>query len=325
MMMTKVQMNKCLGCYRPIKDAPHDGHYHQSCSKKLFGSETPPAVDFGANDLEELAKKSISRHLGVTGVQPKISLHIEKKENDPNHRLMIVDLWGSFILKPPTQQFPDMSVVEDATMHMAQIVGLETARHGLIQLNSGELAYVTRRFDRPKKGRKTAVEDFCQLSELLTESKYDTSTERAGKIILKYSSRPGLDAVTFFDLNLFCFLTGNADMHLKNFSLMQNEAGEMILSPAYDLLSTRLLMAEDKEEMALTVNGKKARIRREDFIALGKNLQIPEKAIDNSFSRLLKPIPEMKDVVKNSFLSVELQKRFYKLLDERAKVLGCHG
>ncbi len=318
-------MNKCLGCYQSLKDAPHDVHYHHSCSKKLFGTETPPAVDFGVNDLEELAKKSISQHLGVTGVQPKISLHIDKKENDPNHRLMIVDLWGNFILKPPTHQFPDMSVVEDATMHMAEIVGLETARHGLIQLKSGEFAYVTKRFDRPKKGKKVAVEDFCQLSELLTESKYDTSTEKAGKTILKYSSQPGLDAVTFFDLNLFCFLTGNADMHLKNFSLMRNEAGEMILSPAYDLLSTRLLMAEDKEEMALTVNGKKARIKREDFIALGKNLEIPDKAIDNSFLRLLKHIPEMKDVIKNSFLSAELQKRYNELLDNRAKALALKG
>lgn len=314
-------MNKCLGCYQPLNDSPYEDHYHHSCSRKLFGSAAPPAVDFGANDLEELAKKSISQHLGLTGVQPKISLHIHKRENDPNHRLMIVDLWGNFILKPPTNQFPDVSVVEDATMHMAKLVGLETARHGLILLKSGELAYVTKRFDRPKKGKKIAVEDFCQLSELLTESKYDTSTEKAGKIILKYSSQPGLDAIAFFDLNLFCFLIGNADMHLKNFSLMQRLEGEMILAPAYDLLSTTLLMAEDKEEMALTVNGKKARIKRKDFIALGKNLQIAEKAIDNSFLRLMKHIPEMKNVVKKSFLSGKLQKRFNNLIDERTERL----
>ena len=155
-------MSKCLGCYQPLKEAPHDDHYHHSCSKKLFSTKNPPSVDFDAGDLEELAKKSISQHLGVTGVQPKISLHIDKKENDPNHRLMIVDLWGNFILKPPTNQFPDMSVMEDATMHMAKVVGLTTAKHGLIQLKSGELAYITKRFDREKKGKKIAVEDFLQ-------------------------------------------------------------------------------------------------------------------------------------------------------------------
>lgn len=106
---------------------------------------------------------------------------------------------------------------------------------------------------------------------------------------------------------------------------MRNDANEMVLSPAYDLLSTRLLMAEDKEEMALTVNGKKARIKREDFIALGKNLQIPEKVIDSSFLRLLKHIPEMKDIVNSSFLSAKLQKRYNELLDNRAKELALKG
>lgn len=314
-------MNQCLGCYQLLKDAPHNSHYHHSCSKKLFGTTHSPFADFGAADLEDLARKSISQHLGVTGVQPKISLHIEKKENDPNHRLMIVDLRGNFILKPPTDQFPDMSLIEDATMHMAEAAGLETAKHGLIQLRSGELAFITRRFDRLKKRKKTAVEDFCQLSELLTETKYNTSTEKAGKIILKYSSQPGLDAVNFFDLNLFCYLTGNADMHLKNFSLMRNTAGEMVLSPAYDLLSTRLLMPEDSEEMALTVNGKKAKIKKEDFIALGKNLEIPDRAIENSFARLLRHIPQMKVVLKSSFLSSELKKRYADLLGSRIKIL----
>lgn len=315
-------MKKCLGCYRPLKEQDRNNSYHTSCSKKLFGTVTPPAVDFGVNELEDLAKKSISQHIGVTGVQPKISVNLSKRDEDPKHRLIIGDLWGNFILKPPTPQFPDMSVVEDATMHMAEITGLTTAKHGLIQLKSGELAYVTKRFDREKKGKKMAVEDFCQLSELLTEAKYDTSTEKAGKIILKYSSQPGLDAVTFFDLNLFCFLTGNADMHLKNFSLLQNEAGEIILSPAYDLLSTKLMPIDDKEEMALTVNGKKAKIKKEDFIALGVNLKIFKTAIEKSFIRITKHLPDMKMVIKNSFLSNKLKKRYSELLETRVKILA---
>lgn len=315
-------MNKCLGCYLPPESSSTPGNYHSSCSKKLFGTDEPPEVDFGINELEELAKRSLSQHLGITGVQPKISVNLERQDEDPKHRLMIVGLWGNFILKPPTKQFPDMSVVEDATMHMAGVVGITTAKHGLIQLKSGELAYVTKRFDREKKSKKIAVEDFCQLSELLTESKYNTSTEKAGKIILKYSSNPGLDAVTFFDLNLFSFLTGNADMHLKNFSLMSNEAGESVISPAYDLLSTKLLPIDDKEEMALTVNGKKAKIKKEDFVALGNNLNISEKAIENSFARLMKHIPDMKMIIKNSFLSNELKKRYSELLDSRKQVFG---
>lgn len=316
--MTK---KKCLGCY---EDLEQDllGHYHTACSKKLFGTEIPPEIHFGLNDLEDLAVKSLSKHLGLTGVQPKISTQLEKKENDPTHRLMIVDWEGRFILKPPTKQFPATSVLEDVTMHMARLCGLNVARHGLIELKSGELAFITKRFDRPKKGRKIAVEDFCQLSELLTESKYKTSTEKAGKIILQYSSNPGLDAIAFFDLILFSFLTGNADMHLKNFSLMRNEDNEIVLAPFYDLLATKLLMPEDKEEMALTINAKKAKLKKDDFIALGKTLKIADIALEKCFTRVLKHVPEMKLLIKKSFLTKNFQEEYSKLICEREKILA---
>ena len=314
-------MKRCFGCYQLLKTSAHTGGYHKSCSKKLFETDTPPEVNFGINDLEDLAKTSLNQPLSITGVQPKISVNLARHETEPNHRLMIVGLWGSFILKPPTKQFTDMSVIEDVTMHMARTLGIATAKHGLIQLKSGELAYVTKRFDREKNGKKIAAEDFCQLSELLTESKYNTSTEKAGKIILKYSSNPGLDAITFFDLNLFSFITGNADMHLKNFSLIRNKNGEFNFSPAYDLLSTKLLLAQDNEEMALTVNGKKAKIKREDFASLAKNLKISDRAIENSFARLTKHIPEMKILISNSFLSNKLKKKYEELIDLRARSL----
>lgn len=315
-------MSKCLSCYKTLQGKLHGRFYHHSCSTKLFGSKESPTIDFTSQELDQLALQSIQKHLGITGVQPKISLHIQKKESDPNHRMMIIGLWGNFILKPPTPKFPNISILEDLTMHLANLAGLQTATHGLIYLKSGELAYVTRRFDRTKKKQKIAVEDFCQLSELQTEAKYDTSTEKAGKIILKYSAQPGLDAVTFFDLNLFCFLTGNADMHLKNFSLIQTSLGEYIFSPAYDLLPTRLLMPDDQEEMALTVNGKKSKLKLKDFQALGKNLQIADKAIGHSFSRLLKKIPKMNEFIQTSFLPPELQKDYQRLIQKRAKILA---
>jgi serine/threonine-protein kinase HipA len=237
---------------------------------------------------------------------------------------MIVGLWGNFILKPPSLRFPDMPVVEDATMHMASAAGIKTALHGLVKLKSGEFAYVTRRFDREKrKGKiiKIAVEDFCQLSGLLTERKYKTSMEKAGKILLKYSSNPGLDAVTFFDLALFSFLTGNADMHLKNFSLMMTENRTIGLSPAYDLISTRLMPIDDTEEMALTCNGKKSRLTRHDFLTMGVTLKIPKKAVENGFERLREALPKMKMVVNTSFLSQELKAKYEELVRVRAEIL----
>lgn len=316
-----MKKEKCLGCYEKLdKELP--GNYHTACSKKLFGTEIPPEINFGLNDLEELAIKSLTNHLGITGVQPKISTQLEKKENDPTHRLMIVEWEGNFILKPPTKQFPQMSVVEDLTMHMAELCGLTVARHGLIKLKTDELAYVTRRFDRPKKGKKIAVEDFCQLSELLTENKYNSSVEKAGKIILKYATNTGLDVGRFFDLILFSYLTGNSDMHLKNFSLMRNDANEILLSPFYDLLATKLLLLEDKEEMALTINGKKNKLKKDDFLVLGKNLSISDKVLEKSFERILKHIPDMKKLIEKSFISKELQEEYCKLIDSRGMVLA---
>lgn len=314
-------IQKCMGCYLPLEPSELKENYHKKCSKKLFGTENPPSVDFGIDQLEEMAKLSIKNHIGVTGVQQKISLDLEKNKNDPNHRLMIVGLWGNFILKPATKKFPDMPAVEDATMHMASAVGITTAKHGLIKLSSGELAYVSKRFDRTKKKKKIAMEDFCQLSEMLTADKYETSTEKAGKIIWKYSSQPGLDAISFFDINLFSFLTGNSDMHLKNFSLMRNELSEVTLSPAYDLLSTKLLFVEDKEEMALSINGKKTKLKKIDFTVLGNNLKMNEKSIENSFKRLHKAIPKMKEVIHDSYMRPEIKKAYLALLDSRAKLL----
>ncbi|MBF0316404.1 MAG: HipA domain-containing protein [Oligoflexia bacterium] len=311
---------RCLGCYKPLQNQM-PGNYHSSCSKRLFATDVPPKVNFGVGQLEELALKSLSQHLGLTGVQVKISIHLEKATNDPTHRFMIVDLWGNFILKPPTKQFPEMSVLEDVTMHMAQACGLKVAKHGLIELKSGELAYVTKRFDRPKKGKKLAVEDFCQLSELLTESKYSSSLEKAGKIIFKYSSNSGLDIISFFDLILFSFVTGNSDMHLKNFSLMRSDEDEIVLAPFYDLLATKLLIPEDKEEMALTINAKKSKIKRQDFMALAKNFSIPDIVAEKCFKRILKKDHEMKQLINESFLSSEMKEKYLSLVNERLRVL----
>ncbi len=311
---------KCLGCYQPLGADLKDG-YHGTCSKRLFGSELMPIVDFGFDELASLAATSLNRHLGVTGVQPKIPVDLAPSKDSPQ-KLVIAGLHGNYILKPSTERFPDVAVVEDATMHMAKAAGLVTAEHGLLRLKSGEFAYITRRFDRGPKKKKIHLEDFCQLSGQLTESKYNSSMEKAGKIILKRSSNPGLDVQTFFDLTLFCFLTGNADMHLKNFSLIEKGDGDIVFSPAYDLLSTALMPIDDREELALPVNGKKARLKRGDFVKLAANLGIGEKPMEASFRRLGDALPAMMEIIEQSFMSKELQARYKKLVSSKASLLG---
>ncbi|MFC3199893.1 HipA domain-containing protein [Parapedobacter deserti] len=172
-----------------------------------------------------MARITVNERLAVTGVQPKLSLSLEGERG--NKRLTLVGLWGDYILKPQSSDFPAMPGVEDLTMHLAKLFKIETAEHALIQTSSGELAYITKRFDRVK-GKKVHVEDLCQLSELLTEQKYKSSYERAGKIIKQYATNSGLDVIKYFRMVLFCFLTGNNDMHLKNFSLMHTERGILL-------------------------------------------------------------------------------------------------
>ncbi len=147
-------------------------------------------------------------------------------------------------------------------MHLAEIAKIRVVPHSLIRFEDGELCYITRRIDRTNEGGKLAMEDMCQLSEKLTEQKYKGSYEQIAKLVLRYSSAPKLDLVNFWEQVVFSWITGNADMHLKNFSLYSPQQEVYTLTPAYDMLSTALVMPEDTEELALTLNGKKRKLKK---------------------------------------------------------------
>lgn len=308
-------MSNCLFCYQPLAAKNQD--FHTSCSKKIFGQPTPPALPYSEEDLEPLAKEVIKSQIAVTGVQAKLSLHITGKNKEgTERRFTIVGLWGGYILKPPTALYPQLPEVEDVTMHLAQLAKIKTAPHSLIRLQSGNLAYVTKRIDRTKKG-KLAMEDMCQLTERLTEDKYHGSYEQIGKAIQKHSVTPGLDVVNFFELVLFSFVTGNADMHLKNFSLLEQPGLGMTLSPAYDLVNTALVNPADEEEMALTLNGRKKKLKKQDFVAAMNTLKVEEKQQENIFNKIAKALPQWQDLIDRSFMSDEFKAQYKNILIER--------
>jgi len=310
-------MSKCLYCYNKLESSEAD--FHPACSKKFFNSQIPPLVDLDMKRIKELAVESLGKSISVPGVQPKLSLDF-KKEKGKESRLTIVGLWGRFILKPPFEDYPEMPELEDLTMYMSELLNINTAEHSLIKLKSGELAYLSKRFDRTKD-EKLHVEDMAQLTETLTENKYRGSMERIGKIILKYSSYPGIDAIRFFELTLFSFITGNSDMHLKNFSLLRNEEDEIILSPAYDLLSTKLLIPKDKEDLALPLNGKKNNFKKKDFDLFASQLGINEAALRKIYMKFADSFPDMNRLINKSFLSTEMKEKYLVLLYERSKVI----
>ncbi len=305
----------CLFCYQLLED--HEQDFHASCSKKIFGQSTPPSLPYSEADLEILAKEVIKSQTAVTGVQAKLSLHITGNNKDESgKRFTIVGLWGGYILKPPTALYPQLPEVEDVTMHLATLAKLKTAPHSLIRLASGNLAYITKRIDRVKKG-KLAMEDMCQLTERLTEDKYHGSYEQIGKAIQKYSSTSGLDVVNFFEMVLFSFLTGNADMHLKNFSLLEQPGLGMVLSPAYDLVNTALVNPEDDEEMALSLNGKKKKLKKQDFVDAMNTLKVEEKQQQNIFNKMEKARPKWIEQIDNSFLTEEFKIQYVQIVTER--------
>jgi len=308
-------MSNCLFCYQPL--AANGQDFHASCSNKIFGQPTPPALPYSEEDLEPLAKEVIRSQTAVTGVQAKLSLHITGNNKEGTERgFTLVGLWGGYILKPPTALYPQLPEVEDVTMHLAQLAKIKTAPHSLIRLQSGNLAYVTKRIDRTKKG-KLAMEDMCQLTERLTEDKYHSSYEQIGKAIQKHSVTPGLDVVNFFELVLFSFITGNADMHLKNFSLLEQPGMGMTLSPAYDLVNTALVNPADEEEMALTLNRRKKKLKKQDFVAAMNLLKLEEKQQENIFIKMAKALPQWQERIDRSFMSDAFKEQYKTILTER--------
>jgi serine/threonine-protein kinase HipA len=230
-------------------------------------------------------------------------------------------MWGNFILKPPIEKYPEMPEIEDLTMHLAGLLKIKTAEHSLVRLASGEVAYITKRFDRISKG-KLPLEDMAQLTGTLTENKYRGSMEKIGKVIKEYSDYPGVDLLSFYELTLFSFITGNADMHLKNFSLLTTFENEVMLAPGYDLLSTKLLIPEDTEELALPMNGKKSRFRKADFNAFAEKLEINAVSIQNVHKKFLANESAMLAFIDKSFLSKAMKSGYKDMISSRLKRLG---
>jgi serine/threonine-protein kinase HipA len=311
-------MKHCLYCYSPLEK--HETDFHGSCVKKFFGTTDLPEFPYSEADLLEMAEEFIRSQKAVTGVQPKISLEIERPKREIP-KLAIVGLWGDFILKLPNDEYAYMPETESLTMRLGETYGLDVVPFSLFRLQSGKLAYLTKRIDRTKNG-KLHMEDMCQLTERLTEDKYKGSYEQIGRVIRSSCANPGNDAITFFEVVLFSFLTGNSDMHLKNFSLISADAKAYQLTGAYDLISSKLLLPDDMEEMALTINARKNKITLRDFDALGASLKIPVKVKETLYKKFSNIWPRWENVMDMSFLPAELLSDYKALILVNLKKLG---
>lgn len=312
----------CLCCGKPLKKATESG-WHKTCVKKFFGVPVVPNITIDEETLKELAKEDTERGLTVPGVQKKLSLNIHLTEI--NARLTLVNYPTGYILKPQVEEFDCLPEAEQMAMSMADETGIQTVPHAL--LRSGDnVAYITKRVDRVLDGetvKKLAMEDFCQLDLRLTQDKYKGSYERCAKIIRTYSAQPGFDIAELFMRLVFSFVIGNSDMHLKNFSLIEKdyESGIYTLAPAYDLLPVNLVLPEDKEEFALTMNGKKSKIRRKDFFDFAKACNVPDRAVEKMLAKICSLKPKYRTMCEESLMSQEMKERFLDLMENRFAIL----
>lgn len=310
--------NRCLFCGRKLNSDLKESYYrHPFCIKKFFNVSVFPDISLLENDLENLAIDELRNHLSITGVQKKISCSV--KRDKKTKRLFFDTDDSEFIIKTPDHEIPDITENEHFIMQLANDIGLETVENGLIKTKNNGYLYITKRIDRVS-GKKLPMEDFCQLSNKLTEYKYQGSYEKCVKeIIDKYSSRKQLDKIRFFNVIYFSYVVGNTDMHLKNFSLYDDGSG-FHLAPFYDLVSSYLLVGQD--ELALSLNGKRKKFTKNDFIKFGENIGLSKELSMKLMKSLNTKINQsFKTLLPASLMSEKLNEKMEKLVEERLTIL----
>ena len=314
---------KCLCCGKDIDKNGENG-WHKSCIKRFFGVAGLPEIEIDDVTLKKLADETVNSGFTVPGVQKKLSLHLISEKKSP--KLTLVNFPTGYILKPQVTQYENLPEAEHLVMSMADITGISTVPHALIG-NNGTYAYITKRADRimyTDRVAMLAMEDFCQLDLRLTHDKYKGSYERCAKVIERYSSRVGFDMTELFMRLVFSFVTGNSDMHLKNFSLIETaeKSGEYVLSPAYDLLPVNVILPADIEQTALTLNGKKRNIRKKDFYAFSYKCGISKNSAEKMIKKVVSLNEKYKSMCLDSLLPDDMKESFSCLIDERCAILN---
>ncbi len=279
--------------------------------RAMFGKPIRPTIPIALSEVAMRAQE-LAGKLSISGVQPKLSVRLD------GERLVTVEREGQFILKPQNQQFSEMPQNEYLCMQMARRFGLNIAPCLLLELADGSPAYLVKRFDRFKKGRrieKLACEDMQQI--LGGPDKYAGSHEQIAKVIQEHCRFAPLELQRLFEVTIFNFAIGNGDAHRKNFSLLTREDGNVALSPVYDLVSSRLVIPEETVELALTVNGKRKRLDRGDFLAFADHLAIAPNYAQAKLVDLLGHAGRFEQMIAESALSAPLRDRLAEILAGR--------
>lgn len=325
-------MNKCRITLQEISSKATHKNYNDRAFKTLFGSiGVDPVLPFTKDEFFIESPKVI-KGMSISGVQQKLSLKIENK------KLVITSTDGEYILKPSPQVFPNAAENEHCAMQTSVLLGINTAQCGLIPFLDGELAYITKRFDRTSSG-KVHQEDLVQGFNLPSENKYDRSYESAGKLILQMCGNKLAVILDFFKRIVHAYIIGNDDMHLKNISLMRDienfSANYDRLTPNYDslfsmafenrsdlekVLALDLLIEEEDGTFSKSYE-KYGFYTGNDFKTLGNRLGLNNTVINNFFKLLLSKKPEILNLIKISFMPEEMKIKSSKIIHERLNAI----
>lgn len=305
---------RCLGCHRQLDD-DSDSSYHRRCANNLFGAKQVPSISFTYPDITIEARKLVGQ-MSISGVQAKLSVRLS------GGRIEVTAHGGTHILKPSPEHFLNLAENENLCMNIAGELSIETPPHGLLPLSDGKLVYIVRRFDREstKQGiSKIQVEDFAQL--LGKHDKYDGSIEQIGKFLKLHSEIPFIDTQKLFVRAFFYFLIGNGDAHMKNLAMIKPPDKGYRLAPAYDIINSRLVMPDETDEMAISLNGRRNNISVRDFRALADYLEMNDKAYQNILNQVMSLNTKINNIVEPSFLPKNLKEQFLVIFSERHKRL----
>jgi len=312
-----VRRDRCLLCLQRLPSKGHNRSYHEACSLSFFGTEEPPLFPFGSGDFERLAIDSISSGIAIPGVQPKLPVYYPEGDSH-------------FILKPHVQGVQAAPEIEHLWMKLFTLLGVQTAASGLVETESGELVYLTRRFDRARGGGKLHFEDFAQLHQKssLGNEKFEGRVSDIAKTIKAYASpRPrARDLERLIELTVLNLVFGHSDAHLKNHAIIGTSGDGRTplytLSPAYDILPNQFLGKPSANASALFINHKKRHILVADLKQEAEDSGVKAQRVDEVLARVVERGADIVALMRQSFVPQGKVDQLKMLIDKRLRSLG---
>lgn len=326
--MSMPDIHFCLGTLKEGNQT-----YSSTALKRVFlgkkVSHILPYESPASNELTDELFDENRKRISISGVQEKFSVLLEKNKLRLTHE----GEQGQYILKPKPTAGKNPEYIpanEHLTMQIArQVFDLETAENALIFFNNGEPAYITKRFDVNDDGTKRAQEDFASLAERTPQThgedyKYLGNYYELFELLKSYVPAYDVEAPKLFKLILFNYLFSNGDAHFKNFSLIQTELNDFKLSPAYDLLNSRIHIV-DKDfalnDGLLPLPLAKGMLH-EQFYILADLASINLKVSQGIFSNLTSRKEEVLRLISQSYLSEKLKNNYGQAYLSRLKKLN---